>query len=219
MSLTVEGFRPASLAFSSSPVTQLSATFRATLRLDRDRFLFTTFPSLASGFSALPLSFTLDCKTSAASSTDVVLGLDWSAHVRDSLLALGHRVESTFDARFLLVPAARDSVPLPGSAPSHPTLCPRASPPSWNPAFGTPQSPSLDTSFTPLPSGTLTRCLLAPKNSSARDAPTPRAANSPPYSEIYSEFNSEPHSEPHSDNSLTLNSTSCSEINTSRFSF
>ncbi|KAJ7606480.1 hypothetical protein DFH06DRAFT_1149946 [Mycena polygramma] len=227
MSITVDGYRPASVTFSSSPRTKLSPAFRASLRQDRDNFLFTCFPSVASRLNALPLSFTLTCPVSNAALSDVVLGLDWSAHIRDSLLALGHRLESTFDSHQLLgVPtvvgaSARKSVPqsqtpyypchpASGSSPlpSHPSrLFPSAT------ANGSGHVPSTRSSqASPFSSGE--QHLRSTGSAATQRAPLVL----PHLSDNNSEINSEINSERPSHTSFTRRS-SHREINTPRFEF
>jgi hypothetical protein len=45
-----------------------------------------------------PISFYLSFAVSDINQTDIVLGHDWAAFLRDSLLSLGNRIDSSFDA-------------------------------------------------------------------------------------------------------------------------
>ncbi|KAJ7883596.1 hypothetical protein B0H13DRAFT_1890361 [Mycena leptocephala] len=45
-----------------------------------------------------PISFTLAFQLAKHSPYDVVLGLDWAAFIRDSMLNIGYRLDSTFNA-------------------------------------------------------------------------------------------------------------------------
>jgi hypothetical protein len=102
MSILVEGLTARSVSHSSTPRSILSAGFRARLpvQLGTPQLLITT----ATG-AHHPISFPLAFTVSAHASSDVELGLDWTAFLRDSLIGLGYRVDSTFDAwRFLTAP-------------------------------------------------------------------------------------------------------------------
>ncbi|KAJ7844474.1 hypothetical protein B0H13DRAFT_1908866 [Mycena leptocephala] len=90
------------VSHSSTPRSDLSAGFHARLpvQLGTPQLLITT----ATGVHH-PISLLLAFTVSAHASSDVELGLDWTALLRDSLIGLGYRVDSAFDAwRFLTTP-------------------------------------------------------------------------------------------------------------------
>ncbi|KAJ7865104.1 hypothetical protein B0H13DRAFT_2353166 [Mycena leptocephala] len=99
MFIFVEGPAATSVTYSSTPHSVLSASFHARLPIHRrtPHLLITTATGTYHAIS-FPLAFTV----SPYASSDVELGLDWVAFLRDSLIGLGYRVDSTFDAwRFL----------------------------------------------------------------------------------------------------------------------
>jgi hypothetical protein len=99
MSIFVEGFAATSVTYSTAPRSVLSARFYGLLPPHRrtPHLLLTT----ATG-TYHPISFPLMFTISAQATSDVELGLDWSAFLRDSLIALDYHVDSTFNAwRFL----------------------------------------------------------------------------------------------------------------------
>jgi hypothetical protein len=94
MSLYIEGLPAASVSFQQSPKSSLSSTFYQNLvGVSGNRLLFTTAIPSFSSYSSL-----VECNISHGLQTDVVLGLDWAAHVRESLICSGYRLDSTFDA-------------------------------------------------------------------------------------------------------------------------
>ncbi|KAJ7912825.1 hypothetical protein B0H13DRAFT_2659870 [Mycena leptocephala] len=102
MSILVEGLAAHSVSHSSIPCSVLSAGFHARLptRPGTLQLLITT-----STGAHHPISFPLAFTVSAHASSDVELGLDWTVFLRDSLIGLGYRVDSTFNAwRFLTAP-------------------------------------------------------------------------------------------------------------------
>jgi hypothetical protein len=102
MSILVEGLAAHSVSHSSIPRSVLSVGFHARLptRPGTLQLLITT-----STGAHHPISFPLAFTVSAHASSDVELGLDWTVFLRDSLIGLGYRVDSTFDAwRFLTAP-------------------------------------------------------------------------------------------------------------------
>ncbi|KAJ6473354.1 hypothetical protein C8R47DRAFT_1294963 [Mycena vitilis] len=94
MFLLVDGTSARTVTFQHIPQTTLSAAFHASLRgLPGTALLVTT---TITGF--LPSSSLIRCNVVLDLGFDVVLGLDWAAYLRDSLINLGYRLESSFDA-------------------------------------------------------------------------------------------------------------------------
>lgn len=107
MPVLLDGLQVPSVSFSLVPLSVLSSQFRNLLPSNsRAPSLLVT--TLAGHHNAI--SFPIAFQTVENASTDVVLGLDWAALLRDSLLGLGYCLDSTFDAwRF-------------ASDPSHPIM-------------------------------------------------------------------------------------------------
>ncbi|KAJ7828400.1 hypothetical protein B0H13DRAFT_2289997 [Mycena leptocephala] len=104
MPVLVEGLPVTAVTLTSSRHSVLPSLFRTQLRPGSSDFLVTT----VSGHHRIsfPIAFTI----STSSSSHVELGLDWAALLRDSLIGLGHRVDSSFDAaRFLSDPIYSNS--------------------------------------------------------------------------------------------------------------
>jgi hypothetical protein len=97
MPVFINGISAATVTFDSSPRSVLSMQFYRELSAGSNNLLVTTVAG-----SSGPISFPLSFGLSSTSPSDVVLGLDWAAYLRDSLLALGHRLDSSFDARRFL---------------------------------------------------------------------------------------------------------------------
>jgi hypothetical protein len=95
MSILIEGLTARSVSHSSTSHSILSGRFRARLlvQLGTPQLLITT----ATG-THHPILFPLAFTVSAHASSDVEIGLDWTAFLRDSLIGLGYHVDSTFDA-------------------------------------------------------------------------------------------------------------------------
>ncbi|KAJ7884897.1 hypothetical protein B0H13DRAFT_2343466 [Mycena leptocephala] len=126
MSLYIEGLPAASVSFQRSPKSSLSSTFYQNLvGVSGNRLLLTTTIPNFSSYSSL-----VECNISHGLQTDVVLGLDWAAHVRESLICSGYRLDSTFDAWCFF------------SYPTHPINGLRALPPSSSSAGNPVNSPS-----------------------------------------------------------------------------
>jgi hypothetical protein len=101
MSILINGISAATVTFDPSAGSLLSPQFRRLLDAASDSLLISTVTALHG-----PISFPLVFGVSSSSPSDVVLGLDWAAYLRDSLISLGHRLDSTFDAwRFLADPS------------------------------------------------------------------------------------------------------------------
>jgi hypothetical protein len=99
MSILIEGLAATSVSYSPTPRSVLSARFHARLPPHRGtpQLLITTATGVHHAIS-FPLTFTV----SPHAASDVELGLDWTAFLRDSLIGIGYHVDSTFDAwRFL----------------------------------------------------------------------------------------------------------------------
>jgi hypothetical protein len=93
MSLLIEGRQPRSVSYSGAARTVISPAFAGTLsRPPPGPFLVT----VSAGISG-PLSFVLECSVAQGLAYDIVLGVDWSALFRDSLISSGARVPDTFD--------------------------------------------------------------------------------------------------------------------------
>jgi len=95
MSLAVEGVPVSSVAFSRQPRTLISPGlyFRLNRPNGRSSVLVTTN---VTGF--LIASTFIECQVDPNLSHDIVLGLDWAAYVRESLLNSGYPLGDTFDA-------------------------------------------------------------------------------------------------------------------------
>ncbi|KAJ6592033.1 hypothetical protein DFH09DRAFT_1273279 [Mycena vulgaris] len=94
MSLTVDGIAATTFTFASVPHTLLSPSFATRLGQPRSTgYLFTVTVGPSGAFS-----FPLHCSLGPQSTFDVVLGYDWAAFLRDSLLRSGFRLDSRFDA-------------------------------------------------------------------------------------------------------------------------
>ncbi|KAJ7472551.1 hypothetical protein FB451DRAFT_1398762 [Mycena latifolia] len=95
MSLLVQDVPVSSLTFANSPRTSISSGLVSRLPPARNSvFLFT----VSAGGHGL-FSFTLLCVVVPPSATpEIVLGLDWAACVRDSMLYSGLRLPSSFNA-------------------------------------------------------------------------------------------------------------------------
>jgi hypothetical protein len=101
MPILIDGISAATVTFDPSARSSLSLQFRRQLRPGTDSFLVSTATERLG-----PISFSLVFAISSSSPSDVVLGLDWAAYLRDSLISLGHRLNSSFDAwRFLTEPS------------------------------------------------------------------------------------------------------------------
>ncbi|KAJ7659710.1 hypothetical protein DFH06DRAFT_1130468 [Mycena polygramma] len=100
MSVFVEGCLPPTFSYLPNASTTISSAFRSTLPPGPNTFLLTPLP-----LHRQALSFALPCQVSPSETSYVVLGSDWAAYVRESLLNAGHRLPSFFDAwQFLLNP-------------------------------------------------------------------------------------------------------------------
>ncbi|KAJ7863863.1 hypothetical protein B0H13DRAFT_2671334 [Mycena leptocephala] len=108
MSILVEGLAAHSVSHSSIPRSVLSAGFHA--RLPTRPGTLQLLITISTG-AHHPISFPLAFTVSAHASSDVELGLDWTVFLRDSLIGLGYRVDSTFNAWQFL------------TAPTHPNNC------------------------------------------------------------------------------------------------
>ena len=94
MPLHIEGRQPRSVSHSAAARTVISLAFAGTLWLSRPPpgpFLVTVSAEISG-----PLSFVLECSVvTQGLAYDIVLGLDWSALFRDSLISSGVRVRDT----------------------------------------------------------------------------------------------------------------------------
>ncbi|KAJ6527577.1 hypothetical protein DFH09DRAFT_1328046 [Mycena vulgaris] len=93
MSLFVAGVPVMSVTFADIPRTSLSRAFASSLPPPRD---YAQLFTMSAGLYG-PFSFPLLCSLSS-STYDVVLGLDWAGHFRDSLIHAGLRPGSSFSA-------------------------------------------------------------------------------------------------------------------------
>ncbi|KAJ6471180.1 hypothetical protein DFH09DRAFT_1344267 [Mycena vulgaris] len=109
MSLFVEGIAVPRFTFSPLPRTVVSNAFFRTLHSSNTDLLITTLVPTNGPSSSL-----IHCLVSPDASHDVVLGLDWASLLRDSLILLGFRIDSSFDAWRYLVDPSLLSPPLPG---------------------------------------------------------------------------------------------------------
>lgn len=92
--ITINGLAATVLGYQVSARTLISSRFLGTLNNpNHSRLLITTS---VPGFSSC--STVLACDISSAIESDVVLGLDWAAHLRDSFLALGYCLGDTFNS-------------------------------------------------------------------------------------------------------------------------
>ncbi|KAJ7030870.1 hypothetical protein C8F04DRAFT_1263352 [Mycena alexandri] len=94
MSLFVEGILASSVAFSRVPRTSVSAAFHS--RLPPSGRLGLLFTTGAGPYGSL--STVLNCEVVVGAHSDVVLGLDWAAMIRETLVRDGHRLDDTFSA-------------------------------------------------------------------------------------------------------------------------
>ncbi|KAJ6481178.1 hypothetical protein DFH09DRAFT_1214141 [Mycena vulgaris] len=93
MSLSIDGTPVLSFAFARIPHTLVSPALSSRVPPRRDSvYLFTVS---ASGYE--PFSFSVKCSSSSFYPYDVVLGLDWAAYFRDSLLYTGMCLPASFD--------------------------------------------------------------------------------------------------------------------------
>ncbi|KAJ7896902.1 hypothetical protein B0H13DRAFT_1884873 [Mycena leptocephala] len=95
MPMLLDGLQALTASFSASPRSVLSARFR-NLWPSNARTTSLLVTTLVGGHHAI--SFPLAFQTVEHATFDVVLRLDWAAFLRDSLLSLGYRLDSTFDA-------------------------------------------------------------------------------------------------------------------------
>ncbi|KAJ7864716.1 hypothetical protein B0H13DRAFT_1898962 [Mycena leptocephala] len=95
MSVLFDGLRAANVSYSSSSRSVLSARFRNLLP-NNARLNSLLVTTLVRGHH--PISLTLAFQLAKHSPYDVVLGLDWAAFIRDSMLNIGYRLDSTFNA-------------------------------------------------------------------------------------------------------------------------
>jgi hypothetical protein len=86
-----------SVSYDSAPTVLSSAFYQKLVGANASRLLVTT---VITGYPAC--SSVIACQVSSAIHFDVVLGLDWSACFRDSLIALGYRIPSNFDPWHIL---------------------------------------------------------------------------------------------------------------------
>ncbi|KAJ7914549.1 hypothetical protein B0H13DRAFT_2325133 [Mycena leptocephala] len=102
MPVLLDGLQVLIASFSPSPRSVLSACFR-NLWPSNARTTSLLVTTLVGGHHAK--SFPLAFQMAEHATFDVILVLDWAAFLRDSLLSLGYRLDSTFDAwRFVLDP-------------------------------------------------------------------------------------------------------------------
>ncbi|KAJ6603423.1 hypothetical protein DFH09DRAFT_1301229 [Mycena vulgaris] len=93
MSLSIEGISVTSVSFASIPLTLLSAGLVSRLPPPRSNGYLTTVSAGPYG----AYSFPLQCPVVFSSSCDIVLGYDWPANLRDSMLYAGFRLDSQFN--------------------------------------------------------------------------------------------------------------------------
>ncbi|KAJ7832983.1 hypothetical protein B0H13DRAFT_1914782 [Mycena leptocephala] len=86
-----------SVSYDSAPTVLSSAFYQKLVGANASRLLVTT---VITGYPSC--SSVIACQVSSAIHFDVVLGLDWSACFRDSLIALGYRIPSNFDPWHIL---------------------------------------------------------------------------------------------------------------------
>lgn len=103
MSLLVDGILASKVARSLGSTTLLSASYVHTVFPGRRPAAAPFALTLrTSGLDALTV--VLACQISSRIDSDVVLGLDWKAALRELLLALGSDVPATFDPWTLFLP-------------------------------------------------------------------------------------------------------------------
>ncbi|KAJ7619029.1 hypothetical protein B0H17DRAFT_1340842 [Mycena rosella] len=95
MALLISDVNVYSLAFASIPRALISPAFASRLgpAPHHSAYLFTTS---VGNFG--PISFSVQCSVSSFDPYDIVLGLDWAAYFRDSLLHSGLRLGASFDS-------------------------------------------------------------------------------------------------------------------------
>jgi hypothetical protein len=103
MSLLVDGILASNVARSLGSTTLLSASYVHTVFPGRRPAAAPFALTLRTpGFDALTV--VLACQISSRIDSDVILGLDWKAALRELLLALGSDVPATFDPWTLFLP-------------------------------------------------------------------------------------------------------------------
>jgi hypothetical protein len=92
--ITINGIPATTLGYQAAARTQISSRFFSTLNNPNPSCLLLT--SFVPGFPSC--STVLGCDVSSAAQHDVILGLDWAAHLRESFIALGYRLGDTFNS-------------------------------------------------------------------------------------------------------------------------
>ncbi|KAJ6487156.1 hypothetical protein C8R47DRAFT_1127906 [Mycena vitilis] len=132
-SILIDGVSTLAVSFATSAQTVVSSAFLAKLvGAKPHRLLLTT------ALAGYPVcSSSVSCQVSSAIHYDVVLGFDWAANLRDSLLALGYRLDSSFDAWRIFSGANNSPV---GGSPLHsnspPSTSVRNNSQTWSPPRG-----------------------------------------------------------------------------------
>ncbi|KAJ7182361.1 hypothetical protein C8R43DRAFT_1144248 [Mycena crocata] len=116
MSVFVNGVFALTCSYAPINRTQLSPAYAATLGPYRPLSLVTVHVGRHGSFS-----FSLSCDVLAGTPTAIVLGRDWGAFLRESLLAANYRLDRTFDPWQFLSPPDH-----PLSSPPFPPLMPPA---------------------------------------------------------------------------------------------
>ncbi|KAJ6524112.1 hypothetical protein DFH09DRAFT_1189849, partial [Mycena vulgaris] len=93
MSLSIDGTPALSFAFARIPHTLVSPALSSWVPPRRDSVYLLTVS--AGGYG--PFSFSVKCSSSSFYPYDVVLGLDWAAYFRESLLYTGMCLPASFD--------------------------------------------------------------------------------------------------------------------------
>ncbi|KAJ7130756.1 hypothetical protein C8R43DRAFT_1024809 [Mycena crocata] len=123
MSIYVEGALMYSCSYAPVARTRLRPDLVAWLGAPRASYLVTTQVGPLGGYS-----FNLSCDIVDGLPTSVVLGLDWGAYLRESLLAAHFRLDHTFDPWIFLTypghPLSSMSFVHYGSVPSQPVSAP-----------------------------------------------------------------------------------------------
>jgi hypothetical protein len=102
MSILIDGILASSVARSSGSTTLISASYVRTAfpRRPAAAPFALTLHTLDRG----ALTVVLPCRISSHTDSDIILGLDWKAALRELLLGLGFPVPATFDPWALFLP-------------------------------------------------------------------------------------------------------------------
>jgi hypothetical protein len=106
MSILIDGILASSVARSRGSTTLISASYVRTAfpRRPAAAPFALTLHTLDRGALSKSLTVVLPCRISSHTDSDIILGLDWKAALRELLLGLGFPVPATFDPWALFLP-------------------------------------------------------------------------------------------------------------------